>query len=172
MVIPSSPQLHFMAQDFGAAAYYAIFAITATVLSGLVFGVNLSITRDIGALCCALLLIPTGLVFMVSYQFFFGVLAFKFQDTGFFWHLQSSVIAFITGTIFPLSLLPGGVISVLKLLPFTYVTYMPAMLITGGADFREGLLGILVLAAWTAAMLCIGGATYHRLRVKYDGVGA
>lgn len=171
MVIPSNPLFHFMAQNFGAAGYYAIFAIIATVLSGLLFGVNLSLTNDVLALLCSLLMIPMGLVFMVSYQFFFGVLTFKFQDTGFFWHLQGNIISFITGTIFPLSLLPGGVLSVLKYLPFTYVTYMPAMLITGGAGSEEGFMGLLVLAIWTSGMLFVSGATYNRLRVKYDGVG-
>jgi len=171
MVIPSSPQLHFMAQNFGAAGYYAIFAVMATAISGLLFGVNLSLSPDIGALLCALAMVPLGLVFMVGYQFFFGVLAFKFQDIGFFWHLQGSIFALITGTIFPLSLLPGGVLAVLKFLPFTYVTYAPAMLITGQMGVHEGLWGLLILAIWTAGMMLTGRATYHRLRVKFDGVG-
>lgn len=171
MVIPSNPQLHFMAQNFGSAGYYAIFAILATALSGLIFGVNLSLTQDILTFLCALIMIPLGLVFMVSYQFFFGVLTFKFQDTGFFWHLQGNVISFITGTIFPLSLLPTGVLSVLRFLPFTYVTYMPSMLITGQAGLQEGIFGLLVLATWTVGMLFISRMTYNRLRVKYDGVG-
>ena len=171
MVIPSSPQLHFMAQNFGSVGYYAVFAIIATVSSGLLFGVNLSLTRDIWSMLCAILMIPLGLVFMVSYQFFFGVLTFKFQDTGFFWHLQGNIIAFITGTIFPLSLLPSGVLSVLKYLPFTYITYTPAMLITSQAGVQEGLFGLMILAAWTAGMALVSKETYQRLRVKYDGVG-
>ncbi len=171
MVIPTHPLPHFVAQNFGAAAYYAVFAVLATVLSGVLFGVRLTLWQSAGSLLCALAMIPLGLVFMVSYQFFIGVLAFKFQDIGFFWHLQSNVIAFATGTLFPLTLLPVPVISALRLLPFHYVTYMPAMLLTGQATAREGLFGLAVLAVWSAAMLVISRSTYHRLRVKYEGVG-
>ena len=171
MVIPSNPQLHFIAQTFGSAGYYAIFAVIATVLSGLLLSANLSLAQDAWTLLCALTMILLGLVFMVVYQFFIGVLAFKFQDIEFFWHLQGSITAFVTGTIFPLVLLPDSILSVLKFLPFTYVTYMPAMLIIGQTGVQEGLFGLLVLAIWVAGTLLIGRATYHRFRVKFDGVG-
>ncbi len=171
MVIPSSPQLHFLAQNFGAVGYYAIFAVLATLLSCFVFGVQMEFSHDVWTLLCAIVMIPLGLVFMVSYQFFIGVLAFKFQDISVFWYLQRNVIALITGALFPLSFLPDTVQYVLRFLPFTYVTYTPAMLINGRLGWQQGIFGLLVLAVWTTGMLLIGNATYRRLRVMYDGVG-
>jgi ABC-2 type transport system permease protein len=116
-------------------------------------------------------MIPVGLSFMVFYQYFIGTLAFKFQDIGFFRHVQGSVIAFLTGAIVPLALLPEAVTGALRFLPFTYVTYMPAMLLTGRAGAGEGLFGLAVIVAWTAAMSAVCQLTYNRLRVKFDGVG-
>jgi ABC-2 type transport system permease protein len=171
MVIPTNPQLTFMAQNFGAGGYYALFAVLAAVLSTALFGVQPIVNHEILSLICALMMIPLGLMFMVSYQFFIGVLTFKFQDITVFWYLQRNIIALATGTLFPLSLLPETAISTLRLLPFTYVTYMPAMLITGQLRLREGLFGFAVLAVWTTGMPCLSSITYNRLRVKYEGVG-
>lgn len=171
MVIPSSPLLHFMAQDIGKASYYAIFSAVATVLSLLLFGITPSITSNIPSLLCAAAMILLGLMFMVVYQFFIGILTFNYQDVGFFLYMQSSLLAFATGSMIPLSLLPAPVLAVFRFLPFTHVTYTPTMLILGEISVGEGLLGLLVLAVWMAGMTWLVHSTYRRYRIKFDGVG-
>ena len=171
MVIPVSPQIYFIAQSFGTSGYYSIFAVVATVFSVIVFGVHPMFTVNFLSIACAVLMILMGLVFMVSYHYFIGILTFKFMESGFFEHVQSSVLAFLTGSVIPLTLLPSGVLSVLKFLPFTYVAYKPAMLITGQSDNNDALFGLTVLACWTVGMMLINEMTYKRLRIKYDGVG-
>jgi ABC-2 type transport system permease protein len=78
-----------------------------------------------------------GLLFMAAYHYFIGILNFKFLEINFFLHVQASILAFATGGMIPLSLLPGGVLSVLRLLPFTHVVYTPAMLLTGQIAIRR-----------------------------------
>jgi ABC-2 type transport system permease protein len=120
-------------------------------------------------------MIILGLVFMTSYHYFIGLLTFKFQDVGFFLHVQGNLIAFFTGTLIPLSLLPDAVVGILRFLPFYYVTYMPAMILTGNSGAAppgaDGVQGLAILGLWTAGMLLISQITYQRLRVRYDGVG-
>jgi len=171
MVIPTQPEFHFIAQSFGASCYYAIFAAAAAVLCASVFRINLSVASDPAAAACAVVMVPVGLAFMVSYHYLIGILAFKFQDVGFFRHLQGSLVSFFTGAIVPLTLLPEGMMGFLRFMPFTYVTYMPATLITGRASAGEGLFGLAVLSVWTAGMISTCRFAYGRLRVKYDGVG-
>ncbi len=171
MVIPTSPQLHFMAQNFGACSYYALFSILAAILSAIAFQVKPIITTDFATLMCVALMIPLGLVFMVSYQFFIGILTFKFQDIGLIFHIQGNLISFATGAILPLSLLPSSAIRILRFLPFHYVTYTPTMLLTDQTNVSNGLCGLLILFIWTIFMLLVSQVTYNRLRVKYDGVG-
>jgi len=112
-----------------------------------------------------------GLAFMVSLKFFIGILAFKFQDSGFFMHVQGNIVSFAAGSLFPLSLLPAAARTALGVLPFGYVNYTPAMLISGQMTFSQGLPGLGVLAAWTLAMFAVSQRAYQRLRVRYDGVG-
>lgn len=171
MVIPSNPVPNFIAQSFGTAGYYAIFSGAATIIGLAAFRIELSITSNSAVLLCAIVMIPLGLVFMVVYQFFIGILAFKFQDIGFFLHIQGALISFATGTIFPISLLPAPMLSAMRFLPFTYVTYTPAMLLTGKLELWEGMAGLIIIAAWVIIMVLLVCTTYRSLRTKYDGVG-
>jgi ABC-2 type transport system permease protein len=86
-------------------------------------------------------------------------------------HIQGNIIAFVTGSLVPLSLLPDGLLAFLRFLPFTHVVYTPVMLLCAQLSLSEGLSGLVVLSAWTIAMLAVAQFTYDRLRVKYDGVG-
>jgi ABC-2 type transport system permease protein len=173
MVLPVNVQTYLMSQNFGAAVFYALFGLAATALCVLAFQIDLSITGDPARLLAAIVIVFLGLSFMASWHYFVGLLAFKFQDMDFFLHVQGNFIAFLTGTMVPLSLLPRPVAGVLGWLPFYYVTYYPAMLISGSAGLSsaELLRGLGIAAFWAAAMAALAELCYRRLRVRYDGVG-
>ena len=171
MVIPSDPQLHFLSMNFGASIYYSMFSIVAAVICVFLFRVQVAVAPDFASVLIALVMVPFGLTFMVCYHFFIGTLAFKFQDIGFFLHVQESIIAFLTGAIIPLTLLPDAALIFLRYVPFTYVTYIPAMLLTGRVSANEGMIGLAVLSAWAVFMMIVSKQIYERLRVKFDGVG-
>jgi ABC-2 type transport system permease protein len=171
MVIPAGPQRYFLAQNFGAAAYYAIFGLAGAGACVLLFRLDLALSGKPLRILCALAMEGLGLVFMASYQYFVGILAFKFQDMGFFFHVQDNIIAFASGLFIPLSLLPGAVVGVLRFLPFYYVNYLPVVLITGSGGDNEGALGLIIISLWTIFMLITSRAMYQHLRSSYDGVG-
>jgi len=170
MVIPANPISHFWAQTFGIAAYYSIFALPIVVLSGFLFGAG-AFTPSPMVVLCALIMIFMGMTFMVSYHFFIGLLAFKFNDVVFFLHLQGSVISFTQGGMIPLNLLPEAALNLLRLLPFPHAVFTPTMLLTGNMDLMDGLSSLGVLAFWTIGMAMVSQFAYNRLRIKYDGVG-
>lgn len=171
MTIPANPQLHFLSQSLGASAYYAMFSLISVVFFTLVFGVKISISADPMAILFAFAMVLIGLVFMVCFRFFIGILTFKFQDIGFFIFVQMGLISFLTGTIVPLALLPETILYIMCFLPFAYVIYTPTALITGQINAVDGLVGLLVLSGWMTTMLLINQAVYNRLRVRFDGVG-
>jgi ABC-2 type transport system permease protein len=171
MVVPANVQGYFLFQQFGAAAYYALFSFIAAVFCTVVFKIELIVTADPAQILCALVMIIIGLSFLISYHYCIGLLTLKFQDVGFFLHLQGNIIAFVSGALVPLSLLPGAVTGILRFLPFYYVTYTPAMLLTGQAGAGEGRLGLGIITAWALVMALVSHRMYQRLRVRYDGVG-
>ncbi len=171
MVIPTNTQGQFIAQNIGTSAFYAIFTAFVAGVCALIFKIHLLFTANLAAIFCALVMIPLGLVFMVCFHFFIGILTFKFQDIAFFLHVQGAVLEFVTGGVVPLILLPGSVIQAMQYIPFIHLIYTPVMLLMGKIPLYEGLFGLAVLAVWTTVMSAINQKMYKRLRIKYDGVG-
>lgn len=171
MVTPMNPLGFFGSMIAGESAFRLGFSLFAAFICTVIFNIRLTLTASVIQILLALAMITLGLIFMACLQYFIGITAFKFQDIGFFLHVQSAIIAFATGSMIPLSLLPGTALYFLRFIPFTYVTYMPTMLLTGQICIAEGTFGIAILSVWTAAMLFAGQFTYNRLRVRYDGVG-
>lgn len=170
MVIPANTQGYFIAQTFGAMAFYILFILTATIVWIFVFGINLTITNSLTLILAAVGMVILGLLFMIQLNYFLGILAFKFQDIGLFLMIKGNIVAFITGTLVPLVLLPSGIVSVMRFFPFYYVTYLPSMLLIGKNE-SEALIGIAVLAAWLLFFTVLNKLAYNKLRIVFDGVG-
>jgi ABC-2 type transport system permease protein len=170
MVIPANTQGYFIAQTFGAMVFYTLFIFAATIVWIFVFGIKLTITSSILLILSSVVMVILGLLFMIQLNYFLGILAFKFQDIGLFLMIKGNIVAFITGTLVPLVLLPSGIVSVMRFFPFYYVTYLPSMLLIGKNE-SEALIGIVVLAAWLLFFTILNKLAYNKLRIIFDGVG-
>jgi ABC-2 type transport system permease protein len=171
MITPMNPMGFFGSMVGGESTFHLVFSLFAAAACFLAFGLNIILSTDAASVLLAVVMILMGLAFMTGYHYFVGVMTFKFLSIDFFTHVQSSIIAFATGSMIPISLLPNSVASVLRYLPFTHVVYTPAMLLTGQKGVMEGVIGLCVLSGWTAAILIIAQKTYTKMRIKYDGVG-
>jgi ABC-2 type transport system permease protein len=171
MVIPMNPLFYFGSKTAGESVFHLGFCVLAALVCAVLFQMNITITHDPARIILALALIVIGLTFMACYHYTIGVLTFKFLEIGFFMHVQGNIIAFATGSLVPLSLLPENVLFVLRFLPFTHVVFTPAMLLCGLADAGEGVFSLAVIGAWALLMFAISQYSYKHLRVKYDGVG-
>ena len=170
MVIPVSVSGYFGSQTFGASAFYLSFNLLSAVIWILAFRVKLLVTADPYLICMAILICALGLIFMIQLNFLLGILTFKFHDIWLFLMIKYSILSFATGTMLPLSLLPQGMVALMRYLPFYYVTYLPSMLLIGRAG-GEAATGFWVMLAWVAVFIPINLWTYRRLRIRYDGVG-
>lgn len=170
MVLPVRPSGYFAAQTAGAACYYLGFNLLAALVWTGLFRVRFSLSGDPGAWLGALALMALGLAFMMQFHFFLGILAFRFQEIGVFLMVKNSLLAFATGSLIPLALLPEGVISLLRALPFYSVTYLPTMVMMG-RNAQELGTGLLSMLCWNAGFWVLNRLCYRRLRTRYDGVG-
>ena len=118
----------------------------------------------------AMILILLGLFFMAQLNYYLGLLTLKYEEIGTFLMIKDNLVAFITGSLIPLVLLPQGFVAVMKVFPFYYVTYLPSMLLIGRLKGELGM-GLLVLACWCVILQAVIYATWHNYRIKYDGVG-
>src|SRR5439155_7156099 len=96
-----------------------------------------------------------------------------------FWVLEVSTFIFIlfafeyiaSGHLFPLDILPAGLVRVLFLSPFPYQLYFPVSIYMGktqGADLTRGLL---IQACWVILALGLARFAWMRGIKKYSAVG-
>ena len=170
MVLPINPQIYWLGRCMGWISFLALFIFPVALLSGLMFGAG-GVDLRLASILLGFVMVPAGLAFMVLYHIFIGLLAFKFQEVWLFLHVQSTFIEFTQGAWIPLILLPEAALRIISFLPFPHVVFTPTMLIIGKMDLHEGLVSFGILLLWIAGMAALGQFTYHRLRIKYDGVG-
>ncbi|MDO4304447.1 MAG: ABC-2 family transporter protein [Bacillota bacterium] len=170
IVLPVSIEGYFIAMEVGVVLFYLGFDLIAALVWVFVFRIQFVFTQSLFLIICALVMVLLGLFFMVQFNYFLGILTLKYEEISTFLMIKNNLIALVTGSIVPLALFPGKVVACMKLLPFYYVTYLPAMLLTGRcAD--EAVTGIIVLACWCLLMQGMIGVTWKKYRIKYDGVG-
>lgn len=170
MTIPVNIMGYFVAMEIGTIVFYFGFDLIAAVLWVYVFRINFVLTTDCILLLSAVILIVLGLIFMIQLNYLLGILTLKFEEISTFLMIKDNLLALITGTIIPLTLLPESIIDIMKFLPFYYVTYLPTMLLLG-QNANEAVSGIVIMVAWCFAFVIINRVTYQTYRVKFDGAG-
>ena len=99
--------------------------------------------------------------------FCFGLLAFWFLEIQGFVILSFAAEMMLSGQIFPLDLLPPSLFHAAQLLPFYYMMYFPAAILTGRIDLTSALHGFGFQVAWVltfaiaARFLWLSGLRKH-----------
>lgn len=170
MVIPVQIQKYFMAMELGVVLFYAAFDFIAAVIWIFVFRIHFVFAEEIRLVVCAVIMAMLGMIFMVQLNYFLGLLTLKYQGIGTFLMVKNHLEALVTGSIVPLMLFPEIIVKLMQVLPFYYVTYLPAMLLIGMCG-EEAMTGIMVIACWCLIMQLLIRAVGQKYFRKYDGVG-
>jgi ABC-2 type transport system permease protein len=170
MTIPVNIEKYFIAMEAGVVAFYLTFDFIAAIVWIYIFKIEFVFTTNFVMIAGALLMILLGLLFMVQLNYYLGLLTLKYQEIGTFLMIKNNIVAFVTGSIVPLVLLPDAFVSVMKLFPFYYVTYLPSMLLIGRYQ-NEMLIGLIVIFLWCVLLQIVIQVTWKKYRRKYDGVG-
>ena len=170
MILPVSIQKYFIAMEAGVVAFYLAFDFIAAIVWVFIFQIKFVFTTDLGTIVCAVLMILLGLLFMAQLNYYLGLLTLKYQEIGTFLMIKNNIVAFVTGSIVPLVLLPDVFVSIMKLFPFYYVTYLPSMLLIGRYQ-NERVIGLIVISLWCVFFQILIQVTWGKYRRKYDGVG-
>ena len=96
-----------------------------------------------------------------------------------FWFLEVSSLLFIfmlfsfflSGHMFPLTLLPDGVLTVVNFLPFKYLAYFPAAIFLGKIPDDELPMELAIEAVWVAFFIIACRVMYSRGVKRYSGYG-
>ena len=170
IIIPVNIQIYFMAQNFGRLIFYLLLNIISLFTWIFILQISFSFTNNMYYLGTAAVMALLGLIFMTEFQFFIGILSFKFLEISMFRIIVDNIMVFITGAAIPLSLLPEAVTAVMRIFPFYYIIYLPSMLAIG-RNGNEALSGLIIIFTWALVFFIINNLLYKRLRVLFEGVG-
>ena len=170
IIIPVNIQIYFMAQNFGRLIFYLLLNMISLFTWIFILQISFSFTNNMYYLGTAAVMALLGLIFMTEFQFFIGILSFKFLEISMFRIIVDNIMVFVTGAAIPLSLLPEAVTAVMRIFPFYYIIYLPSMLAIG-RNGNEALSGLIIIFAWVLVFFIINNLLYKRLRVLFEGVG-
>ena len=113
------------------------------------------------------------LAFLVG--FFFetsvGMVGFWFLEVTSLLYIVMTLNFFISGHMLPLDLLPWPWAGLLKMLPFQYMAYFPAVVFLGKVRGRELALGLLAELGWALAFFALSRWLYRRGLRRYGAFG-
>jgi ABC-2 type transport system permease protein len=112
-----------------------------------------------------------GAMIQFTLAYCFGLLAFWFLEIQGFVILSFAAETLLSGQIFPLDLLPPALFQVAQYLPFYYMMYFPAAIITGRLGASAALGGLAVAAAWVALLAVIAWFIWRAGLRKHTAVG-
>ncbi|ACB76813.1 ABC transporter permease [Opitutus terrae] len=107
-----------------------------------------------------------------SIAFAFGMLTFWFLEIQGFVILSYAVETLLSGQVFPLDLLPPGVLRVAEFLPFYYQMYFPAAILTGRIDDPVFAVQHLAIGVgWVVLLLSFNRLLWVRGLRRHTAVG-
>jgi ABC-2 type transport system permease protein len=106
-----------------------------------------------------------------SIAYCFGLLTFWFLEIQGFVILSMAVEALLGGQMFPLDLMPPGILRVAEVLPFYYQMYFPAAILTGRIDFARACSGLVFQVGWVVVLLAFTQFLWVRGLRRHTAVG-
>jgi ABC-2 type transport system permease protein len=116
-----------------------------------------------------------SLVLSFLVGFFFeacvGMVGFWFLEVTSLLYIVMTLNFFISGQMLPLDLLPQPWAGLLKMLPFQYMAYFPAVVFLGKVRGAELVWHLLLEAAWALAFMILARVLYRQGLRRYSAYG-
>ncbi|MCC9641493.1 ABC-2 family transporter protein [Rhodopirellula sp. JC740] len=100
-----------------------------------------------------------------------GMIGFWFLEVSSLLFLYMLFSFFLSGHMFPISLLPDGIERVVNLLPLKYLAYFPAAVFLGKIPDEDLPMEMAIEAAWLVFFIVICRWSYSRGVARYSGYG-
>lgn len=110
-------------------------------------------------------------IFLFGFYWTVGNVSFYWIDISGLENTVYNIVRIFRGSWFPLDLAPAGIQKIFFMLPFSYVIYYPAKLLTKGFQPDDISQGIFVLAGFSILCYVIGFILWNRGLKKYENVG-
>lgn len=141
-----------MMQGLGEGLFRLVmFSVPGMAIASLLFPVSLPTNPAVWALF--LLMLFFSFLINTQINILIGLGAFFFENSEGLMRMKRVAVDLFSGLIIPLSFFPGWAESLLTLLPFQAITYLPATVFTGRTAGAEALAALGIQALWFALLI-------------------
>jgi ABC-2 type transport system permease protein len=166
---PMSPIYHALSQEIAGKVVFMLFSVPITALLALIIRPQFNLSWG-----QALQFLP-AIALAWALRFFWGywlaLLAFWVTRADSLLALQDSLIFLLGGHLAPIALLPPGMQTLARLLPFRYMSAFPVEVLTGQLGGQETLTGLVIQLGWTVLAIALYRWVWTRGIRHYEAVG-
>lgn len=131
---------------------------------------------DWGTLAAYGLSLILGFLLGFFFEVCIGCIGFWLLEVTSFLYIVNTVNFFVSGHMFPLDMLKGTVsgqwlLTGIRLTPFPYLAYYPAMIFLGKETGESLLRGLLIETAWVVGLMVLSRILYNRGLRHYSAYG-
>jgi ABC-2 type transport system permease protein len=170
LVRPVNPLYWFLSICVGRGLFILLPLTAAGLVCAVVLGDALVAPRSLVVLAI-IPIVALGLLALALLNFLTSLLAFVFQEITPFHMIKSELVAFLSGSLVPLAMMPSWARNILRWTPFPSLASLPASL-WFGAPKSDALAAIAVLFGWNAALFLACSLCLRALSARYEEVGA
>ena len=136
-----------------------------------VFNNSLRFFLNFRVICLLLAMLVVSYFINLFMAILIGMIAFWTTEIVGIQYSIKVFVKLISGSYFPISLLPIAVINISLLFPFIYTVFIPVQLCLGKISFAEGLKGLGIEALWLGLLYIVIKIVWKFGLKKYESVG-
>ena len=152
LIRPISFLKYYFARDLGDKAMNISFALLELTIIFLILRPNFFWQSDPVILFLFIVSVGMALVLHFFISVLLGFIGFWSNEGWGPRFIFYQMIAFFSGGLFPLDMLPQPLYTFFQFLPFTYLNFFPIQLYFGKLSFFEALLGFFLCIVWLSIM--------------------
>ena len=100
-----------------------------------------------------------------------GMIGFWFLEVTSLLYVINTLSFVVSGHMFPLDLMPGGLPAILKALPFSYLAYFPAAVFLGKIEGSALVWGLVIQVAWVVGFMVMSRVFFNMGLRRYSAYG-
>lgn len=154
LIKPVNYELQVFFQNLGANAFRNMVLLLPMILIIFVSGLLKSSGVELTLISIVLFIASVMMGLLINYfvKFIFSNLVFYTEASFGLWQLQAIVISLLAGAIVPLHFFPEFIASILRMLPFAYIQYIPVMALMGRLTSVELNQALLIQGIWVVVL--------------------
>lgn len=148
-----------MAENIGKTILQVIFAVIMFVIFKLFMPI-LALPSSVFHGFMFILSLAAGYLIMTFTSLMSGLFSFWLMNDWGLRNAKNAIIQFFSGALIPLAMLPGWMQTVMNVLPFKGIVYVPTMIYMGQYSINETLLQIGLQVAWCIVLYGLTKLTF------------